>query len=40
MTENRADLAGDRQDDGGLIILYQPENMIEVFNDSEESNIR
>lgn len=24
----------------GLVIKYQPENMIEIFNDAEESNIR
>ena len=39
MTEDRADIK-DQEEGLGLVIKYQPENMLEVFNDAEESNIR
>ena len=40
MTENQAGLPSEEKESMGLVIKYQPENMIEIFNDAEEANIR
>ena len=41
MTEGGANMPKPDSDDGvGFVINYQPENMIEIFNDAEEANIR
>lgn len=40
MTEGGALPNPDAEDGVGFVIAYQPENMLDIFNDAEEANIR